>query len=125
MLLKHDDQGLCLIVANAILQEIYRQYSPIAKGILGDISRDISEYLLALWKEGGYHHAPRYAEIFATEVCLSHGGLHGDRLTAAPVPAEGKRRQCPVILWIAVNNSSSTSDQMGMKMVPKRPPSHC
>ena len=75
-----------MTVANALLSE----------GVLGDISsRDISEYLLALWKEGGDHHAPRDAELLATEVCLSHGGLHGDRLTAFVVPAEGKRRQRP------------------------------
>jgi hypothetical protein len=29
------------------------------------------------------------------------------------------RRYRPVVLWIAANNSSSTSSQMGMKTVPK------
>ena len=33
-------------------------------------------------------------------------------------------RQRPHILWIAVNNSSSTSGQIGMKTVPKWPQLH-
>jgi hypothetical protein len=40
-------------------------------------------------------------------------------LDANIVIEEVYRRYDPVILWIAVNNSSSTSVQMDMKMVPK------
>ena len=91
--------NLAALGLKIIRRQVQRRQRPIlSDGILGDISsRDISEYLLALWKEGGDHHAPRYAKIFATEVCLSHGGLHCDRLTRAVVPAEGKRRQCPIV----------------------------
>jgi hypothetical protein len=35
-----------------------------------------------------------------------------------------QRGQRPIILWIAVNNSSSASGQMGIKMAPKRPQLH-
>jgi hypothetical protein len=41
--------------------------------------------------------------------------------SAEPIAGEIQARHSPVILWIAVNNSSSTSGQMEMKTVPKRP----
>jgi hypothetical protein len=40
-------------------------------------------------------------------------------LSSDVVAADAELGQRPHILWIAVNNSSSTSGQMGMKMVPK------
>jgi hypothetical protein len=61
-----------------------------------------------------------YAKTFPTEVGFYHGGLHGDGLAIIVVTAERELQYGPVILWIAVNNSSLTSGQMGMKTVPKR-----
>jgi hypothetical protein len=45
-------------------------------------------------------------------------------LSSDVVAADIELGQRPHILWTAVNNSSSTGVQMGMKMVPKRPQSH-
>jgi hypothetical protein len=63
-------------------------------------------------------------------VLLSELDVHTDALeiplllSSDVVIADVELDQRPHILWIAVNNSSSTSGQMGMKMVPKQPQSH-
>jgi hypothetical protein len=61
--------------------------------VLHDISR--TNTLPARWKECGDQHYRSAAErVLGTEVCLSHGGLHGDTSIAAP-PADGKRQRSP------------------------------
>jgi hypothetical protein len=71
-------------------------------------------YLRALGEEGSDNLGLMRLEL-PTEISLRHLGGHSNHLLVT----KRELRQRPDILWIAVNNSSSTSGQVGMKPVPK------
>jgi hypothetical protein len=50
-------------------------------------------YALALWKEASKHSCPTFSKALATEVCLSHEGLHGDWLFTT----ESELRKCRAV----------------------------
>jgi hypothetical protein len=62
-------------------------------------------------------------ELDALGVAILNDLLKGPTLLDTVV-ADVELGQRLVILWIAVNNISSTSGQIDMKMVPKRPQPH-
>ena len=116
--------GGSLFGGDVVVSEIDTRQRPHVANVVSDkhgisgtqiLTAEVKLYLLsAQTTEGG-------------EVLLRLHDLHKllGLLDWDMVLEEIEARHSPIILRIAVNNSSSTSGQMDMKMVPKRPQPRC
>ena len=74
-----------LVEANElVVADIQRRQRPDGgNAISTKVGTGLYSHLLALGKEGSDNDGSRSVQLFATEVCFGHAGVHGDRLIVA------------------------------------------